>query len=80
MSDPTWVEHESTPMTVGELRSRLASLPADMLVMAVCPQNVPETSHTIMNATGCEVRSTLYQRGQDRLLITASAPTARYQG
>lgn len=80
MGEPTWTDHKSRPMTVGELRASLASLPAEMLVMAVCPENVPESAHTILNAVSCEVRSTLYEPGQERLLITASAPTGRYPG
>lgn len=79
MSEREWIDHDSAPITVDELRQALAALPGDMLVMAVCPENMPETAHRIINVVSYEVRPTRYQSGQDRFLITASAPRGRYQ-
>ena len=73
------MDHESAPITVNDLREALTGLPGDRVVMAACPDDMPETSHRILNTISWAVRSTLYEPGRDRLLITASAPRGRYQ-
>lgn len=80
MTETEWVEHQSTPLTVAELRAAIADLPDDMVVMTVCPEDGEHLRQTIINVVSTEVRATQYdQMATQRLLLQASWPTGQYQ-
>lgn len=79
MTESDWIDHQSVPMTVAQLRAAIASLPDDMMVMAVVPEDAEHSRHTIINVTRTEVRGTLYDRhATQRLLLEASWPSGTY--
>lgn len=78
MTETEWYDHESTPLTVGQLLAELSPLPVDALVALSAPEEADGASSTIINAVSVELRPGGTGR-PEQLVISGSYPTGRYQ-
>jgi hypothetical protein len=77
VTETEWYDHESSPLSVEELREALSGLPADAPVVLSSPDEAEGSSSSLINAVTVELRPA--RTGQpEQLVIGGSHPSGRY--